>query len=191
MPKRTDVRKVSANLIGLSNSMHQTDPRIFGPLIEQTARKRKEIEKAIYPVGFYRNKAKIILDICKTLIKKHQGKVPDNMDDLLNLKGVGRKTANLVLTMGYNRDGICVDTHVHRISNRLGWVKTKTPDQTEKGLEKVIPKSQWRTVNSLLVSFGQEICRPVYPKCPACPVNRHCPSAKLFMRRSGKSTESL
>ena len=136
--------------------------------------KRKEIEKAIYPVGFYRNKAKTILDVCKTLIKKHQGKVPDNMDDLLSLKGVGRKTANLVLTMGYNRDGICVDTHVHRISNRLGYISTKTPKETEFALMEKLPKKYWIEYNDLLVSFGQNICKPVSPLCSKCQIHNYC-----------------
>ncbi|MBT4485784.1 MAG: endonuclease III [Candidatus Latescibacteria bacterium] len=136
--------------------------------------KRKEIEKAIYPVGFYRSKAKTILDICKTLIKKHRGKVPDNMDDLLSLKGVGRKTANLVLTMGYNMDGICVDTHVHRISNRLGYVSTKTPIETEFALMEKLPKKYWIEYNNLLVAFGQNICKPVSPLCSKCQIHDHC-----------------
>ena len=136
--------------------------------------KQKEIEKTIYPVGFYRNKAKTILDICKTIIKKHRGQVPDNMDDLLSLKGVGRKTANLVLTMGYNKDGICVDTHVHRISNRLGYVSTKTPLETEFALMEKLPKKYWIEYNNLLVAFGQNICKPVSPLCSKCQIHDHC-----------------
>ena len=134
----------------------------------------KEIIKAIYPVGFYKTKAKNIKSICRDLISKYDSKVPDDIDELLKLKGVGRKTANLVVTLGYNKPGVCVDTHVHRISNRLGYIKTKTPDKTETALRRKLPEKYWIDYNSLLVSFGQHLCRPISPFCSRCPVIKFC-----------------
>jgi len=134
----------------------------------------KEIIKAIYPVGFYKTKTKNIKSICRDLISKYDSKVPDDIDELLKLKGVGRKTANLVVTLGYNKPGVCVDTHVHRISNRLGYIKTKTPDKTETALRKKLPEKYWIDYNSLLVSFGQHLCRPISPFCSRCPVIKFC-----------------
>ena len=121
------------------------------------------IEKAIYPVGFYRTKARSIKGICRDLMDRFDSMVPNDLDQLLTLKGVGRKTANLVITLGYQMYGICVDTHVHRISNRLGYVKTKTPEQTEIALRKKLPKRYWIIFNDLLVTYGQNICKPVVP----------------------------
>lgn len=135
----------------------------------------EKISELIYPVGFYRNKAKNIVQICKELVEKYNGKVPDTMEELLKLKGVGRKTANLVLILGYDKMGICVDTHVHRITNRWGYVKTKTPEETEMELRKKLPKKHWKEINELLVSFGQHICKPVKPQCNTCPVQKLCP----------------
>lgn len=134
----------------------------------------EELERLIYPVGFYRNKAKVLKEIAKELIESYGGKVPDNLEELLSLKGVGRKTANLVLSVGYGKPAICVDTHVHRISNRLGWVKTKNPQETEFELIKMVPKKYWRDINRILVAFGQTICKPVKPKCEICPIIEHC-----------------
>ena len=133
------------------------------------------IEKAVYPAGFYRIKAKNILEISETVINKYSGKVPDKLEELLKLKGVGRKTANLVLTVGFNKYGICVDTHVHRISNRLGWVKTKKPEETEFALKEVLPKKEWIKINDTLVTFGQNVCAPISPKCTTCNVYKLCP----------------
>ncbi len=134
----------------------------------------EEIEKAIYPCGFYRQKARFIKSICRSLIEKYNGKVPDNLKDLMELKGVGRKTANLVITLGYNKFGICVDTHVHRIVNRWGYVKTNNPEETEFELRKKLPKRYWKEFNSLLVSYGQHICKPVIPLCSICKISRFC-----------------
>jgi len=139
----------------------------------------KKISELIYPVGFYRNKAKNIVQICKELIEKYGSKVPDTMEELLKLKGVGRKTANLVLILGYDKMGICVDTHVHRITNRWGYVKTKTPEETEMELRKKLPKKHWKEINELLVSFGQHICKPVKPQCNTCPIEKLCPKIEL------------
>jgi len=136
--------------------------------------KPKDIEKAIYPAGFYRNKARTILEISRQLVEKYNSQVPDDIDELLKMKGVGRKTANLVVTLGYGRPGICVDTHVHRISNRLGYISTKTPEQTEKALRRKLPLKYWMEYNKLLVLFGQHICLPVSPKCSQCPINPFC-----------------
>jgi len=135
---------------------------------------QKTVEKAIYPAGFYHNKAQTIIEICKILTTKYQGKVPDDLDELLKIKGVGRKTANLVLTKGYGKLGICVDTHVHRISNRLGYVSTKTPVETEFELRKILPVDYWIEYNDLLVTFGQNMCKPVSPLCSQCPVHNYC-----------------
>lgn len=136
-----------------------------------------ELAKIIFPVGFYNVKARNILEISRILIEKYKGTVPDKLDELLKLPGVGRKTANLVLTEGYNKLGICVDTHVHRISNRWEFVKTKTPEQTEFELRKKLPKKWWIKYNKLLVAFGQTICKPIKPKCEECPLNYFCPKA--------------
>jgi endonuclease III len=132
------------------------------------------IEKLIYPVGFYRTKAGVILKICRDLLAKFGGQVPDTIDELLTLDGVGRKTANLVVTMGFNKPGICVDTHVHRISNRLGYVRTRTPEETEMALRARLPRRFWIGYNDLLVAFGQNICAPISPKCSGCPVTALC-----------------
>src|SRR5437867_4655083 len=134
----------------------------------------KKIEKAIYPVGFYRTKAKVIRDICQVLMRDYSGRVPDEIDALLTLKGVGRKTANLVVTIGYRKPGICVDTHVHRISNRLGYVRTRTPEETEMALRARLPRRYWIGYNDLLVTFGQNLCTPISPKCSVCPVRALC-----------------
>jgi endonuclease-3 len=134
----------------------------------------EKIIRAIYPAGFYRNKAKTILHICRDLIDRFNSRVPDTIEELLTLKGVGRKTANLVLSLGYGKDGICVDTHVHRISNRLGYVRTKTPEQTEYALREKLPLEYWSLYNTLMVTFGRNICRPVSPICSACPLLSYC-----------------
>lgn len=135
------------------------------------------LQRLIYPVGFYRKKAKVILGISRKILRDYSGKVPSNCEDLLKLKGVGRKTANLVLGLGYNIPAICVDTHVHRISNRLGWVKTRKPEETEGALKKIIPENYWIELNTLLVSFGQNICVPVSPFCSRCYVSKFCGKA--------------
>ncbi len=132
------------------------------------------IAEVIYPVGFYRNKAKNIVAISRKLIDDYDGHVPDNLDELLKLPGVGRKTANLVLTAGFNKPGICVDIHVHRISNRWGYVQTKTPEQTEFALREKLPPEYWIEYNGWLVSFGQNLCTPVSPWCSRCPVSQFC-----------------
>lgn len=129
---------------------------------------------AIYPVGFYKNKAAQIIDLSCELVNKYNSKVPDEIDELIKFKGVGRKTANLVLTKGFNKPAICVDTHVHRITNRLGYVSTKTPDETELELRKILPKKYWIDFNTLLVTHGQNICKPQKPNCDNCSISKYC-----------------
>jgi len=142
-----------------------------------------KIIKAIYPVGFYRIKAKTILNISKELIDRFHSRVPDTIEQLLTLKGVGRKTANLVVALGYNKEGLCVDTHVHRISNRLGYVKTKTPDETEFALRKKLPSKYWLRYNTLMVAFGRHVCVPISPFCSRCPVFAYCDRVNVVRSR--------
>ena len=137
--------------------------------------KEKQIQKLIYPVGFYRVKSKRIKEISKALIKDCNGKVPSDMDELLKLKGVGRKTANIVLVFGFNKNALPIDIHCHRIPNRLGWIKTKTPEQTEMELRKILPEKYWIDFNNIFVVFGQNICVPVSPFCSKCPIYDYCP----------------
>ncbi len=132
------------------------------------------IEEAIYPVGFYRNKTVTILNVCRTLLDNYAGKVPDEIGELLKLKGVGRKTANLVVTLGFGKPGICVDTHVHRICNRWGYVETKTPEETEYALRSKLPGRYWLVINDLLVTFGQNHCVPISPRCSTCMIAHLC-----------------
>lgn len=138
----------------------------------------KRIAETIYPAGFYNVKSRNIIEISRSLIDEYEGIVPDTIDELVKLKGVGRKTANLVVSLGYDKPAICVDTHVHRISNRLGYVKTKTPDDTESALRKKLPQKYWNEYNDLLVTYGQNICRPVSPKCEICNVRKMCDFGK-------------
>ncbi len=134
----------------------------------------KVLAKAIYPVGFYANKAKQIIELSKILVEKYDSKVPDSIEELCKFNGVGRKTANLVLSEGFNKPAICVDVHVHRIFNRLGYVKTKTPEETEFALREKLPKEFWIDINSLLVTHGQNVCKPINPKCSECPIKDYC-----------------
>jgi endonuclease III len=141
-----------------------------------------ELEKIIYPVGFYRNKARLIKEVALTIIEKYGNKVPDGIDELLTIKGIGRKTANIVITEGFGKAGIAVDTHVHRISNRLGVVSTKAPDDTETALRKILPLAYWRIYNPLLVTHGRRTCAPLSPFCSRCPVIDLC--ARMGVTRS-------
>jgi len=136
--------------------------------------KQKDLEKAIYPVGFYKNKAGQIIELSKILVEKYGGKVPCDIEKLCEFRGVGRKTANLVLSEGFNKPAICVDVHVHRIFNRLGYLKTKTPEETEFTLREKLPEKYWIPINSLLVTHGQNICKPIKPLCDKCPVEKYC-----------------
>ena len=141
----------------------------------------KQIERLSYPVSFYRHKAKHVKDTCRLLVERFNGRVPATMDELLTLPGVGRKTANLVLILSFKSlKNICVDTHVHRISNRLGWVQTKTPDETEQALYKATDSRWWPYINLYLVTWGQNVCRPVYPRCAECVIRSHCATGRTF-----------
>ena len=145
-------------------------PRTMAKLTE------RQIEKLIYPVSFYRHKAAHVKETCRILVDRFRGRVPATMEELLMLPGVGRKTANLVLILSFKSlKNICVDTHVHRISNRLGWVRTRTPEETEQALYKSTSARWWPYINLYLVTWGQNVCRPVYPRCGACLIREHCP----------------
>lgn len=141
------------------------------------------IEKAIYPVGFYRTKARSIREMSRQILERYGGVVPDEIDELLTLPGVGRKTANLVVTYGYGKPGICVDTHVHRITNRWGYVATKSPDQTEMALRATLPRRHWIPLNDLLVTYGQNLCKPISPICSACTIDGWCARAGVTTSR--------
>lgn len=137
----------------------------------------EKLEKILYSIGFYKIKANRLKEVSKILIEKYNGLVPDKLNELLKLPGVGRKTANIVITKGFNKNGIAVDTHVHRISNRLGLVKTKRPEETEIKLKRLIPKKYWIELNDYLVNFGKNICTPISPKCSICPIEKYCKKA--------------
>lgn len=143
----------------------------------------KDVAKTIYPVGFYRTKGPQLVEMARRIRDEHGGRVPDDIETLLTLKGVGRKTANLVVTAGYGLPGICVDTHVHRIANLWGYVRTKTPEQTEAALREKLPRRYWMEINDLLVSFGQTVCRPASPRCSECPLDARCPKIGVTRRR--------
>ena len=134
----------------------------------------KVLEKAIYPVGFYTNKAKQIQELSKILYEQTDSKVPDEIEELTKFNGVGRKTANLVLALGFNKPAICVDVHVHRICNRLGYIKTKNPEETEFALRKILPEKYWLVINTILVTHGQNVCKPIKPDCERCPIYEYC-----------------
>lgn len=161
-------------------------PRLFAVAdtpIALLALTEERIAELIYPVGFYRTKARAIRAICESLIHEHGGQVPPDLDALLALPGVGRKTANLVLTAGFNLPGICVDTHVHRICNRWGYVTTRTPDSTELVLREQLPPEYWMEINGLLVTLGQNICHPTSPRCSICPVAFACARVGVIRSR--------
>lgn len=143
----------------------------------------EEIEKAIYPAGFYRTKAKNILAVSEILMQKYDGQVPDSQEALVALPGVGIKTANLTLNLGFGIEAICVDCHVHQIANRMGWIETATPEQSEKALQKIMPRRFWIPLNELLVTYGQHICTPVSPWCSKCPMQKRCPRVGVLRSR--------
>jgi endonuclease III len=143
----------------------------------------RKIERLIFPVGFYHTKARVIVGICRDLLERYSGIVPDSIEALVTLNGVGRKTANLVVTKAYGKPGICVDTHVHRISNRWGLVNTRTPAETEAALRIVLPPRYWIEYNGLLVAFGQTVCQPISPWCSRCPVEHLCPRIAVVRSR--------
>lgn len=150
----------------------------------------QSIEKAIYPAAFYRMKSKTLHSICRRLLENYGGRVPDSIDDLLKFKGVGRKTANLTVILGYGKPGICVDTHVHRIANRWGYVATRSPDATEQALRKKLPKKFWKELNGLLVAFGQNVCKPLSPLCDSCCVAGFCKRVGVRQRQKNHPSAS-
>ena len=170
----------------LDSTTAEAAARLFdvAPNIEALAKSDpKKIEKLIYPVGFYKTKAPRLVEMAKKIVDEYDGIVPDDIDELLTLNGVGRKTANLVVTIGYQKPGICVDTHVHRISNRWGYVDTPTPDKTEFALRQKLPAKYWIRFNDLLVSFGQTVCRPTSPRCSECVIAKWCPRLEVTTSR--------
>lgn len=177
---RDPFRILVACLLSLRTRDETTGPaaeRLFALADTPEAMRRlppRRIERAIFPVGFYRTKARVIRGVCRELLRRFGGRVPDDLEALLSLKGVGRKTANLVVTVGFGRPGICVDTHVHRISNRLGFVRTRTPVETELALRRKLRPRHWIELNDLLVGFGQNVCQPLSPRCSTCPVRALC-----------------
>ncbi len=154
-----------------------------GSPVEMAALSEEDIVEAIYPVGFYRTKARQIRELCARLVDDYGGSVPDDLDELLKLKGVGRKTANLVVTLGFGKHGICVDTHVHRICNRWGYVRTKSPEETEFVLRAILPAEYWLEINDLLVAFGQNHCHPVSPRCSSCRLAHLCDRVGVLRHR--------
>ncbi len=139
----------------------------------------KKLEKLIYSSGHYKKKAQTLKHVSKEILKRFKGKVPNNKEKLLSIKGIGPKTANIVLSFAYNQNVLPIDTHCHRIPNRLGWLKTKTPEKTEKELEKILPKKYWKEFNAIFVLHGKTICNPISPKCSICPINNYCPKINI------------
>ena len=171
-------------LIGCILSLRTNDRTTYPATLRmlelaKTPREMKEVDvkdlaKAIYPVGFYENKARQIIELSRQIDEELGGKVPDEIEDLCKFNGVGRKTANLVLARGFNKPAICVDVHVHRIFNRLGYVKTKNPEETEFALREKLPKKYWIDINTLIVTHGQNVCKPIKPMCSSCPIEKYC-----------------
>jgi endonuclease III len=164
----------------------QASARLFGQAetpAEMAELSEQTIADLIFPAGFYRTKAKHIRACAQILLDSYNGDVPSERDALTSLPGVGVKTANLTLNLGFGIDAICVDTHVHRISNRLGWIDTKNPEESEKALEQVLPRSRWIEINGLFVRYGQNVCAPVSPKCSDCPVESWCPKIGVTISR--------
>jgi endonuclease III len=186
---RDPFRILISTLLSLRTKDDVTDAaaaRLFAlaPTVHDLARSDlRRIEKAIFPVGFYRTKARTVRDVARRLEAEFDGKVPNTIDALLGFKGVGRKTAALVVSLGYDTPAICVDTHVHRISNRLGWVRTRAPHETEQALMRIVAEKNWIAVNEIMVSFGQGVCTPLSPRCSICPVARVCAQVGVGRRR--------
>jgi endonuclease-3 len=187
--KRDPFRVLVSTIISLRTKDEVTSAaanRLFAQAdtpAEMTKLSEKKISETIFPAGFYRTKARQIRECSRIIRDEHGGSVPDSLERLLELPGVGLKTANLTLNLGFGIDAICVDTHVHRISNRLGWVDTKTPDDTERELTKVLPKKYWIEINGLLVSYGKSVCTPVSPRCSTCPLADECPQVGVQRTR--------
>jgi endonuclease-3 len=167
-----NTEKVSKNLFAIAN----TPKKIINLPI-------KTIEKLIYSSGHYKKKARVLKNVSKTLIKIFDSKVPKTKNELLSIKGIGPKTANIVLAFAFGKEVLPIDTHCHRIPNRLGWVKTKTPEKTEKELEKILPQKYWKDFNGIFVLFGKTICKPISPICSKCPIEKYCPKVNVKKSR--------
>ena len=161
-------------LIACILSLRTNDKTTYPATLRMLKLPEEDLAKAIYPVGFYKNKAGQIIELSKIIVEKYNGKVPDSIDELCKFRGVGRKTANLVMTLGFGEPAICVDVHVHRIFNRLGYIKTKNPEETEFALREKLPKKYWIPINTLLVTHGQNVCKPIKPQCEVCPISKYC-----------------
>jgi len=187
--KRDPYKVLTSCLLSLRTNDYTTvgaTDRLFGLATTPQAMLKipvRTLERTIYPVGFYRVKARVLHAVSKDILERFGGKVPDTLDELLTLKGVGRKTANLVMTLGHNKQGICVDVHVHRISNRLGFLNTRNPEDTEFVLRAKLPAKYWIRYNDILVAFGQHHCRPVSPKCSMCKVYSLCARKGVLTHR--------
>jgi len=186
MRKKPDPYKVLISCLLSLRSRDETTEKVSKELYKyaDTPRKMiklpmKQLKKIIYQTGHYNKKAEALKHVSKELLTRFKEKVPDTKDELLSIKGIGPKTANIVLAFAYNQQFIPVDTHVHRIPNRLGLVKTKTPEKTESELYKIVPKRYWNEFNAIFVQFGKEICQPVSPWCSKCPINKHCPKINV------------
>ncbi len=182
LKERKDPFSVLVSVLLSARTRDETTEKVVNTLFSRAsspeqmlALTQAELESLLHPLGFYRQKAKHLLELSRLLEERFSGRVPDTREELVSLPGVGRKTANLVLNLSFEKEAICVDTHVHRISNRLGLVKTRTPGETEEALMGVLPRNWWIPINRLLVVFGKEVCLPRYPKCPLCPVRDLCP----------------
>ena len=180
-----DPFKVLVSTILSARTKDQTTTEVVGRLFKKVKNANdlkkiplKELEKLVFPAGFFRVKAKHLKQLPAVLEKEFKGKIPEDIDGLCKLPGVGRKTANLVVTVAFDKYGICVDVHVHRISNRLGLIKTKTPLETEMTLRKILPKRYWKTWNSQLVSYGQHTCKPINPMCDICKIRKYCDTGR-------------
>jgi endonuclease-3 len=177
---RDPFRVLIGCLLSLRTRDETTDAaadRLFAIAADVRAMSRLDaaaIEKAIFPVGFYKTKAKRILEICAILLRERKGRVPDTLDELLALPGVGRKTANIVVVYGFGKPGLPIDTHCHRIPNRIGWIRTRSPDETEQVLRRELPRRYWPIFNDLFVQFGQNVCKPIGPRCGECAIARYC-----------------
>ncbi len=170
--KDVNTEKVSKQLFEVA----QTPKEVIAIPIEK-------LEKIIYSSGHYKKKARTLQHVSKELIERFNSKVPNNKESLLSIKGIGPKTANIVLSFAFGQNVLPIDTHCHRIPNRLGWVKTKTAEKTEKELEKILPKKYWKEFNAIFVQFGKDICQPVSPWCSKCPINQHCPKIGVGKNR--------
>ena len=142
-----------------------------------------ELENLVFSSGHYKKKARTLKHVSETILKEFNGRVPEEKKELMNIKGIGPKTANIVLACAFGKDALPIDTHCHRIPNRLGWINTKTPEKTEKELEKILPKEYWKDFNAIFVQFGQTICKPISPLCSTCPINNYCPKIGVTKHR--------